>query len=62
MDFSKLPGLDPDINKLLLNMPRASNSICIPYSLLENWELRERRSLGLTNQIDNVGDHLSDGL
>ncbi|KAH3724272.1 hypothetical protein DPMN_050088 [Dreissena polymorpha] len=26
--------------------------ISVPYSMLENWEMRERRSLGLAHQID----------
>ncbi|KAH3808178.1 hypothetical protein DPMN_136529 [Dreissena polymorpha] len=52
LDLSKLPGPDPDISKLLLTMPVASSPISVPYSMLENWELRERRSIGLANQID----------
>ncbi|KAH3791291.1 hypothetical protein DPMN_144774 [Dreissena polymorpha] len=33
-------------------MPVSSTSISIPYSMLENWDLRERRSIGLANQQD----------
>ncbi|KAH3893525.1 hypothetical protein DPMN_017672 [Dreissena polymorpha] len=33
-------------------MPVASAPISVPYSILENWELRERRSIGLANQLD----------
>ncbi len=52
LDFSKLPVPDPDISKLSLVMPSGSNSVSVPFSMLETWEMRERRSLGLTNQID----------
>ncbi|KAH3773731.1 hypothetical protein DPMN_175099 [Dreissena polymorpha] len=33
-------------------MPSSSTHTAVPYSLLENWELRERRSIGLANQLD----------
>ncbi|KAH3832088.1 hypothetical protein DPMN_105365 [Dreissena polymorpha] len=52
LDFAKLPVQDHNINKLLLNMPTSSTSVSVPYSMLEHWEVRERRSLGLTNQTD----------
>ncbi|KAH3776439.1 hypothetical protein DPMN_177864 [Dreissena polymorpha] len=52
LDLSKLPALDPDINKLSLTMPVAYTQISVLYSMLENWELRERRSIGLANQLD----------
>ncbi|KAH3787486.1 hypothetical protein DPMN_165610 [Dreissena polymorpha] len=52
LDFSKLPIQDPDFNKLFLTIPSASKSVSVPYSILEQWEGRERRALGLSNQID----------
>ncbi|KAH3864321.1 hypothetical protein DPMN_027338 [Dreissena polymorpha] len=52
LDFSKIPIQDPDVNKLLLNIPSSSKSVSVPYSILEIWENRERRVLGLSNQID----------
>ncbi|KAH3697233.1 hypothetical protein DPMN_084725 [Dreissena polymorpha] len=33
-------------------MPTSSTPVSVPYSMLVHWEGRERRSLGLTNQID----------
>ena len=52
LDLSKLPVPDADISKLSLTMPSSSTHTAVPYSLLENWELRERRSIGLANQLD----------
>ncbi|KAH3887751.1 hypothetical protein DPMN_011770 [Dreissena polymorpha] len=53
LDLSKLPVLDDaDISKLSLTMPSSSTHTSVPLSLLENWELRERRSIGLANQLD----------
>ncbi|KAH3831263.1 hypothetical protein DPMN_104525 [Dreissena polymorpha] len=52
LDLSKLPVPDADISKLSLTMPSSSTHTAVPLSLLENWELRERRSIGLANQLD----------
>ncbi|KAH3717257.1 hypothetical protein DPMN_060039 [Dreissena polymorpha] len=52
LDLSKLPVPDADISKLSLTMPSSSTHTSVPLSLLENWELRERRSIGLANQLD----------
>ncbi|KAH3891260.1 hypothetical protein DPMN_015353 [Dreissena polymorpha] len=52
LDCSKLPSQDPDINKLLLTMPSSSTSVSVPFSMIEHSENRERRSLGLSNQVD----------
>ncbi|KAH3800437.1 hypothetical protein DPMN_154070 [Dreissena polymorpha] len=45
LDFSKLPIQDPDMNKLLLTIPSSSTSVSVPYSILEQWEGRDRRAL-----------------
>ncbi|KAH3782045.1 hypothetical protein DPMN_159956 [Dreissena polymorpha] len=52
LDLSKLPVPDADISKLSLTLPSSSTHTAVPLSLLENWELRERRSIGLANQLD----------
>ncbi|KAH3729574.1 hypothetical protein DPMN_055545 [Dreissena polymorpha] len=52
LDLSKHPGLDPDISKLSLIMPVSSAPTSVPYSMLEYWELREHRSIGIANQLD----------
>ncbi|KAH3829819.1 hypothetical protein DPMN_103048 [Dreissena polymorpha] len=52
LDLSKLPVPDADISKLSLTMTSSSTHTSVPLSLLENWELRERRSKGLANQLD----------
>ncbi|KAH3846446.1 hypothetical protein DPMN_088747 [Dreissena polymorpha] len=52
LDLSKLPGVDPYISKLLLTMPVAPTPISVPYSMLENRDMREGRSIGLANQLD----------
>ncbi|KAH3797650.1 hypothetical protein DPMN_151234 [Dreissena polymorpha] len=52
LDLSKLPVPDADIKKLSLTMPSSSTHTAVPLSLLENWELRERRSIGQANQLD----------
>ena len=52
LDLSKLPAVDADFGKLNITMPTSSSLAQIPFSMLENWELRERRSIGLANQLD----------
>ncbi|KAH3776518.1 hypothetical protein DPMN_177946 [Dreissena polymorpha] len=52
LDLSKLPVPDANISKLSLTMPSSSTHTAVPLSLLENWELRERRSIDLANQLD----------
>ena len=53
LDLSKLPPPDADMSKLNITMPVVSSTLAqVPFSMLENWELRERRSIGLANQLD----------
>ena len=52
LDLSKLPPPDVDMSKLHITLPVPSTLEQVPFSMLENWELRERRSIGLANQLD----------
>ena len=52
LDLSKLPPPDTDMSKLNISMPVSSTLAQVPFSMLENWELWERRSIGLANQLD----------
>ena len=52
LDLSKLPPPDADTSKLNITMPVPSTLAQVQFSMLENWELRERRSIGLANQLD----------
>ncbi|KAH3697122.1 hypothetical protein DPMN_084609 [Dreissena polymorpha] len=73
LDLSKLLVPDADISKLSLTMPSSSTHTTVPLSLLENWDLREHRSIGLSNQLDlmaataldmvwELSDSIPDGL
>ena len=52
LDLSKIPGFDHDITNLSVTKPTASSSLSLPYSMLESWEMRERKTMGLANHID----------
>ena len=53
LDLSKIPHLDPEAEKLKqVAIPSANSIANVPYSMLETWELRERKSVGLANQLD----------
>ena len=40
------------MSKLNITMPVSFTLAQVPFSMSENWELRERRSIGLANQLD----------
>lgn len=54
-DLGEVPRVDSDISKGDMKKPSSTSEVKVPWSLLESWETRERRSLGLVSQLDFIG-------
>ena len=52
LDLSCTAKLDATADKAGISKPQPSHKCSLPLSMLENWEMRERKALGLTSQMD----------
>ena len=52
LDLSQVPPLDPLASAAKLSRPAAAKTVPLPLGMLEGWELRERKSMGLASQMD----------
>ena len=52
LDLSRVPTLEPSAAAAKILSPSFIYPVSLPLKQLENWELRERKSLGLSSQCD----------
>ena len=52
LDLAKIAQLDADCAAAKIVKPTPSAPVSLPVSLLESWELRARKSMGIASQLD----------